>query len=237
MGTNKVESSHRGLIIGIVCVALLAAGGLYASSAGLFGGASEELASGDTDKVIDALSSLDKEQLASADNREGRQKAFDTLKGASLESIFDRMRSDDLTDEQRQNLRENMGRLMREDMERKVDEYNSAPEGEKEAILDRHIDEMVAFREKFREYREKHKDDPEMEKQREERRKNWKPPTKQQRKERMENSNPDKRARGMRYFGKMMARASERGIKMGFGPGGGRRGGPGGGHRGGGRDK
>ncbi|HNO77416.1 MAG TPA: hypothetical protein PKN33_05080 [Phycisphaerae bacterium] len=225
MGTTKAGSSNRGLIIGVVCVALVAAGGLFAATTGLFGGADEQLASGDTDKVMNALSSIDNEKFASADNRDARAKALDTLKNSSIESVFDRMRSDDLTDEQRDKLRENMGQLMREDMERKVDEYLSAPETDKQAIMDRHIDEMVAFRDKMRAYRDKHKDDPEAEKEQQERRQNWTRPTTQQRKERMESRNPEKMAQMMRYWPKMMARAKERGINMGWGPGGGRRGG------------
>ncbi len=220
MGTQQTDSSNRGLIIGIVCVALVAAGGLYASNAGLFGGANDELTSGDADKVINALSSIDNEKLASADNREARAQAMSTLKSSSLESIFDKMRSDDLTDEQRQKLRRNMGKLMQEDMERKVDEYSSAPEGEKEAIMDKHIDEMIAFRDKMRGYRESHKDDPEMEKEREERRKERTRPTTQQRKERMESRDPEKMAQMMRYWPKMMSRAKERGVNMGWGRGG-----------------
>ncbi len=220
MSNSSSESSSRGLIIGVVCVALIAAGGLYASSAGLFGNSSEGLTSDSPDKVIDALSSLDNEKLASADNSEARAKAMNTLKNASLDTIFERMRSDDLTDDQRQKLRENMGRLMQEDMERKVDEYTSAPESEKEAIMDKHIDEFMEFRDKMREYREKHKDDPEMEKEREERRKNRQRPTTQQRKERMESRNPETMAKMMRYWPKMMARAKERGVEMGWGRGG-----------------
>jgi arsenate reductase-like glutaredoxin family protein len=221
MSANQGESSKRGLIIGVACVALLAAGGVFAARTGLFGGASDELASGDTDKVIDALTSIDQEQLASADNRDARAKALDTLKNSSIESVFERLRSDDLTDEQRQTLRENMGKLMQEDMERKVDEYASAPEDQKEVIMDRHIDEMIAFRDKMRAYREKHKDDPEMEKEREGRRGRWGSQTTQQRKERMESRNPDKMAQMMRYWPKMMSRAKERGVDMGWGRGGG----------------
>lgn len=227
MSTNTTGSSKRGLIIGAICVVLLSGGGLLAFNAGLFDNSSSELTSGDATRVMDALSSIDNEKLASADKEAARAKAFDTLKEASLETVFERLRSDELDDAQKEALRENLGTMMREDMERKVDEYSSAPEEEKEKIMDRHIDEMLAFRDKMRAYREKHQDDPEFEKEREERRKNRKAPTKEQRKKRMEGRNPDTMAKMMRYWPKMMARAKERGVEIGWG-----RGGRGGGKRG-----
>ncbi len=222
MQDAATDSKKRGLIIAVICIGLLACGGLYAANAGLFDGSSRDLASNDADRVMDALSTMDNEKLASSEYKDARAKAMETLKSTSLDRVFDRLRSDDLSEEQRESMRSNLGAMIQEDMQKKMDEYSSAPEEEKEAIMDRHIDEMVAFRDKMRAYRDEHKDDPGFEKEREERRNRRRSPTKQQRKERMEKRNPDRTAQMMRYWPKMMVRASERGIKMGFGRGGGK---------------
>ena len=60
-------------------------------------------------------------------------------------------------------------------------------------------------------YHEAHKDDPEYQKEQEQRRARWGSPSKQQRKKWMESRNPDEMARFFRYMGKMMARAGQTG--------------------------
>ena len=55
--------------------------------------------------------------------------------------------------------------------------------------------------------------------------------SREERKERSETRDPDRAARQMAYFAAIRDRATQRGIKMPFGPGGGPRGGPGAGPR------
>jgi hypothetical protein len=138
-----------------------------------------------------------------------------------------------LPEDQRRDLREKMGELMRGYMDDRVNEYFTAPKEAKEKILDQHIDEWQKFMEDMRAAREKRKDDP-GERERGDRGREWRPPARdtQQAKERMEGGNPDQQAKMMYYFSQMRARAEARGIEMGGGRGmgfwGGGRGSPGG---------
>ncbi len=215
--------------LGIGAALALGVGGYFAFGA-MFG-PKADLTSGDTGRVVGALAKMDAEAFAAEDNADLRRSAVNTLKNASLADVFDRMRSADLTEEERARLRENMGQVMRESMAQNVDEYEAATsEEEKTAVIDRHLDEWIEFQEEMRAYHEAHKDDPEYQKEMAQAGQrqggNWTPPSRDERKQRMESRNPDETVRFFRYFGQMMQRANERGVNMFGGPGGpgGRRG-------------
>lgn len=57
---------------------------------------------------------------------------------ARMRELWDR---DDLTDEQRREAMENMRRMMEQRMDAAIDEYMTAPQNQKNAVLDKHIDE------------------------------------------------------------------------------------------------
>ncbi|HRX84039.1 MAG TPA: hypothetical protein P5572_03365 [Phycisphaerae bacterium] len=209
----------NGKIPVIAAAALIGLGGGAYLLFGRSTGPESDLASGDAARVVSGLTQMDKTALADADHDQMRRDAMAALKKAPLADVLDRMRSADLSEEERHRLQANMQQLIREDMERKVNDYYAAPEEERQAVLDAHIDEMQKFMEEMRAYREKHKDDPDF--------KEgggaggWTPPTTQERKERMESHNPDQIVRMFRYWGAMQQRAQERGISFW----GGRRGG------------
>jgi hypothetical protein len=148
------------------------------------------------------------------------------------ETIRDTMRRDDLTDEQRRQIAENMRTVWEGEMNKRVDEYFAAPsEEEKNAVLDRQIDE---FQERMKEgeQRRKEEENKDGEKARAEQGQRFAgmmgQQSREQRKDRSESRDPDRAGRQMAYFTAMRNRATERGIKMPMG-GGGFRGGPGGG--------
>jgi hypothetical protein len=177
------------------------------------------------------------------------------LKAMPIPERFEKFRDESLTEEQRDELRRSMREVMEEDMTSRMDEYFNAPEDQKVAILDKHIDEFQEMRERFRQRREadeqagadgqdsgRGRRDPNAPDRADsgerssqpgegERRGpfNRQPPTREQRKERMEGSSPERTARMSQYFMKMRERAKERGIEM-RGPG--MRGGGGGGRGG-----
>jgi hypothetical protein len=200
--------------LAVLSALVVLVGGYYTVGA-ITGGAESDLASGDSKRVLDALSRVDNEALASADNDALRRKAFDTLKDAPLEDVFDRLRSKDLADEQREALEKNMRDLMMADMNRKVDEYLDAPADKREEIMDRQLDEWQEFMKKMRDYQEKNKDNPEYKEYQERQRARRNSPTKQERKEWMEGSSPERMGRMFQYWGQMRARAKERGMDLG----------------------
>lgn len=145
------------------------------------------------------------------------------------ETIRDTMRRDDLTDEQRRQIAENMRTVWEGEMNKRVDEYFAASEEEKNVVLDRQLDE---WRERMKEWEQRRKE--EEKKDGEKDRTDQAPrfagmfgqQSREQRKERSETRDPDRAARQMAYFAAMRYRAAERGINMPFGPGAGPRGGP-----------
>ncbi|HSW46090.1 MAG TPA: hypothetical protein VLM89_11020 [Phycisphaerae bacterium] len=64
--------------------------------------------------------------------------------GQIFEKVRQAMESGNLTEEQRHELRENVHEVMEAQMDKRLDEYFTAPASQKQAILDRHIDEMQA---------------------------------------------------------------------------------------------
>ncbi|QDV92489.1 hypothetical protein RAS2_36080 [Phycisphaerae bacterium RAS2] len=164
--------------------------------------------------------------------------------------VMDRMRNfmdrTDLTEEQREQARKNMNEARDQMMGQHVDEYFAAKtDDEKNAVLDKHIDEMQKFMKAMEERRRQEEekeaaegDDPEKkaerEKRREEMRNRWANRSQAERKTDSETRDPNKSAQRMAYIGAMMRRSAERGIQMPRfgGPGGRGPGGPGGGRRG-----
>ena len=164
----------------------------------------------------------------------------------TMMNTFDR---EDLTEEQRRQVRQNMREIRRAETEKRVEEYFAAKEQEKQAVLDRHIDEMLENLEKMRESFEKRRQQWEEQRRergeseddeaaRQERRRRM-IGTAQERKARSEGRDPDSMARQVAYREAMRDRMQERGLEMPRGPGfrggPGRGGGPGGGRPGGGR--
>lgn len=168
--------------------------------------------------------------------------------------IVQAMTSDALTEEQRQQLRQNLSEGWRAKMKENLDEYFSSADDVKTAILDKHLDEMAAMMSKLEEQREAMR--AAWEKRQQERAQNgeqpqqrldWQnrpPQSQEERKTQSESRTPDDMVRMMSYFQALRARATERGIEMpsmmsrGFGlggPGGWSGRGPGGGGPGGGR--
>ncbi len=148
-------------------------------------------------------------------------------------SVREAMRSEELTEEQKRAVMRNARRVMMERIGERIDEYENAPEDQKEAVLDRHIDEFAKMREQWAKDREARRKEREAngeteEQQRESMR--WRftgGQTRGQRKARSESRNPEASVRRISYFQKMRSRAEARGIEM---PG---RGGPGGSRGGG----
>ena len=147
------------------------------------------------------------------------------------ETIRDTMRRDDLTDEQRRQIAENMRAVWEGEMQKRVDEYFAASEEEKTAVLDRQIDEM---QERMKEWQKRREEDQKKdgEKVRAQQGQRFAgmfgQQSREERKQRSETRNPDQAGRQMAYFAAMRDRATERGITIPAGPGGGFRGGPGG---------
>jgi hypothetical protein len=163
--------------------------------------------------------------LAALEKAEPRQ-AFDNFRKA--------MDREDLTEAQKEQIRENGREAMEKRMDSVMDEYFTAPEAEKKKILDRQIDEwekMRADREAERAKEDENKTEEEKEKDRQrwrDRMRDGQNRTQAERKSRSESRNPDKMARRMAYFSAVRARMTERGMQPPqWGPGG--RGGPGGG--------
>lgn len=159
--------------------------------------------------------------------------------GELEKALREAMQRDDLTEEQRRELRGNMRELMESMMQQRVEEYFAAAPEDKDAVLDRHLDDfqqrMQYWRELGEQRRRERESRPEAERQAEdeERREEWArrrgSQTSDQRQARVEGRNPDQMARTMAYFTAMRKRADARGISMPmWGSGGGpRRGGPG----------
>jgi uncharacterized membrane protein len=163
-----------------------------------------------------------------------------------LREVFEQRGSEDLTEEQRRELRQNLREVHRSTMDTRVDEYFAAAEEDRQATLDRHIDE---FQERMKEWEQRRRERQERREQDGERRgpPDWaSSQTREERKTESESRDPDDMARRMAYFSAVQERMTERGIETpwgrggrgpGRGPGGPGRGGPGRGGpgRGGGR--
>lgn len=159
-------------------------------------------------------------------------------------SLFDR---EDLTEEQRREIRRNMERTFEDLLDKNINEYYAAQtDEEKTAVLDRQIDQfqerMKLWEERRREReaadaeRSKTAEGEKPRESREERgRRMWQSQSRDERKARSESRDPEQSAKRMAYFAAAMKRAGARGISMPMGPGGGGGRGPGGGGPGSGR--
>lgn len=137
----------------------------------------------------------------------------------------------DLTDQQKDALRESAFELREAREQAEVDRYFAASEGERQAILDEAIDRMEQWRRDRERERNSAASQPS---DRRDRRRDRPPPSQAERKTRSETRSPDKQARQMAYRKAMRERMQQRGIQppRWGGPGGpGGRGGPGGGSR------
>ncbi|OWY70148.1 hypothetical protein B7486_17770 [cyanobacterium TDX16] len=161
---------------------------------------------------------------------------------AAMDKLRDQMRDEKLTDEQRRKLGESMRATWEGEMQKRVNEYFNADPAERDAILDKHIDEMEQWRKMMDERREKEeqaaeeegKTEEEIEKEREKEREKWrdrmKSRSREERKKDSETRDPNEQAQRMAYFSAMRKQMEKRGIQAPMGPGGR---GPGGGGRGG----
>jgi len=210
-------------VVGIVCAAAFVAAGSVWAIVAWSGGAGAN------------PSSLPGELTVAALKKQGEE---DPVKAA--ETIFRSFDQEDLTEEQRRELRRNAREVREAEMDKRVDEYFNASEEERQAVLDRQIDDMARFREQMRESWERRRaenearraEDGQQPNEEQARRERWRPMggTAQERKERSEGRDPDKMARRISYFDAVRKRMQARGMEMPAGPGG--FGGPGGPGRG-----
>lgn len=147
--------------------------------------------------------------------------------GEMMDTIRTAMDREDLTEEQRRQAFQNMREVWESSMNERVDEYFTASEEDKVVVLDKHIDEMEAFRKAMEERR------AEWERRRQEGEGREGGPrggfmgsqSREERKDRSESRNADQTAQRMAYFMALGNRMSQRGISMPFGRGGGGMGG------------
>ena len=213
MAAKAVILSKGYLIIGGLCAAAIAGG----SGLAMLTKSNQASAAVPKDLTIDALR---------AQAKEGP--------GLVFEKMRETMQREDLTDAQRQQVRDNMREVGREMMEERVNAYfAAATQEDKDAVLDRQIDEYMRMRDEWERRRAEREKNGEKEGQPPDRPNWFAQQTQEQRKARSESRSADQMAKMMTYFSAVQARAAERGIKMpGRGPGG-FGGGPGGGGPGG----
>ena len=217
MSEASGSRSKRTIVVGGVSLAVVLACGYLAAGMLFDNSVESNLVSGHPQRMVDTLAQFDNEQFTSDENTDLRNRTLQAMKETPLEEVLDRIRSPELSDQDRDNLEANLKDLMMEDMNNKIDEYTEAPEEQKEEILDRHIDEMQDFWAEMKAYHEKHKDDADYQAEREKRQAAHKRPSKQDRKNWMEGSSPDRMVRMFKYWGKMKERATARGIDFGGG--------------------
>ncbi len=228
-------------LIGLVVTATLGVASYFVFGGLLAGGPEDGLASAEPETVIETLAKLDTADLADKKNADLRKQAVNTLRQGSMHDMFERMRSNDMSEEERHQLMSNMRTLMEEEQSARAREWAEADSEEKKnEILDKQLDEMLARRAEMEKEWEKRRAEREKERAEnggkdDERRRDRGPRrtvSTQERKQRLESSNPDDRARTRKFHEALRKRAEERGVSMGRGFGGpGRRGGggPGGG--------
>lgn len=161
--------------------------------------------------------------------------------GKVFDELREKMRDEKTTEEEREKLRKSMREAFESRMNEAVAEYYNAKPEDREAVLNKHIDEFEKFR-KMREDREREeeekakaegKSDEEREKEREKERERWRKSmndrSKEERKSDSETRNPNDQARRMAYRAAMFKQMQARGIQppRWGGPGGGGRGGHG----------
>jgi hypothetical protein len=153
----------------------------------------------------------------------------------AMETVGGLMRRQDLTEEQRHEAFQNLRKVREARFEENIDEYFAAAPEEKDAVLDRHIDEFQEFMKEMEKHRDEWRRAREQERQNqnqngnqnqsdESRRDRWQSRfrTREGRQQASEGHDPDRMARRMSYFSALRKRMSERGIEMPGPPGRGR---------------
>jgi hypothetical protein len=149
------------------------------------------------------------------------------------EIMHDTMQRTDLSDEQRREAMHRMREVWQQRMEKRINEYFvAATADQKQAILDRQLDEMqeeMKAREAQREEMERQREEWRRQHERDgqQHRRSFADLPVQEQKTRFEARSPDAAARRRVYFQALRARATERGIQMPWGGFGGRGGPPG----------
>jgi hypothetical protein len=186
-----------------------------------------KLAAGTPDEVRATLLAMNEAQLKSPEGKQVLELTAERLRKMSFAERGALMHSPDLTEEQRDRLRD-IEREMREtEMNKRIDEYFAAPAEEREKILDKQIDEFLDMQKQWEARRAERPEPTSRPTSQPDR---WRGPqtrNTQQEKARMEGGNPDQQKRQMAYRAQLQARAKARGVQMWGGPGG--RGGMGGG--------
>jgi len=139
------------------------------------------------------------------------------------ETMHETMQRTDLTEDQRHEIMRRMRELWQAEFDKRINEYMNAPPDQKNAILDKHLDEMQKrMKEEEARRQQEHAQRPPTT-QPSQHRPDFASMSPQERKTRAESRNPDQTARHMAYFSALRARATARGIQMPFagGPGGG----------------
>ncbi len=145
-----------------------------------------------------------------------------------MQAMRDLRQRTDLTEEQRREAMRRMFEERRAREEQRINEYFAAAEAQRQAILDRQIDEMQRQREEWERAREQwDREHPTTEPASRPARPDFTSLSRQEQKTRAESRDPDAMARNMAYRAALRARMEERGIQPPRGPWGG--GGPGGG--------
>lgn len=137
------------------------------------------------------------------------------------------MQRTDLTEEQRREAMRRMRELWEARQNERMNEYFAAAADQKQAILDRQIDEMQKERQEAEARRAQWEKEHAQQQAQNGQHNNDRPRrdfasmTPQERKSRAESRNPDQTAKHMAYFAAVRARMAERGIQMPRGPMGG----------------
>ncbi|MCP4250534.1 MAG: hypothetical protein GY778_26115 [bacterium] len=221
MNTDLKRKTGLWVGVGIAGLAILAGGVYWQVYAGQ-GRWSDDLASGDADRMRAGFLKADTDQLGSREGRATRELTIEAMKNMSIEDFMGLWDDDSLSDEERERMMENMRTLFMKHMADTAEDYMAASEEERVALLDKQLDDWKSFGDRMREYREAHEDDPEYQKRREEQRKRWRERSRstEDRRQQMGDANPDQQAKMFFMFGKMRERAKERGMDMGWGRGG-----------------
>ena len=212
-------------ILAVVAAAVLA-GGIYLAVYAGQPDLREDLTSGDVDRMRLALANTETESLRGQEAHQTRQLTIEAMSKMPVADLMALWQDESLSQEQRRQMAENMRVIMMSYMTDFAEEYFSAPPQDKEALLDKRMDEWKEFMDRMREYNEAHKDDPEYQKRREQererRREQWRRRSKEDRKQQMAEMTPDQQAKMMYVWTQMQKRAKERGMDMGWGRGRGR---------------
>ncbi len=138
--------------------------------------------------------------------------SVETLKKMKPREWMELSAREDLTEDEREKLREAGREVWETRMEEVVNQYFAAKTDEdRNRVLDEQIDEWVKMREDMEQWR---KENPDKLNQMEDRWRNPRTPTREERKERFESANMEKQAKTFKYFMAVQARAQSRGLDL-----------------------